>query len=367
MHQREILYNRSIRILQEYQHRSGAFTASPNFSQYGGYCWLRDGSFCAYALILTGNHKEAERFITWATGVVNKFAYKVDALESDIENITYIMPSAYLAARYTLEGGEDDSSWPNHQIDGYGTLLWCVAEYLRATGTAKLPGFWETAMNVCLRYLSLVWNKPCSDCWEEFPDRIHPSTLASVAGGLTAAGGLGSAGLLRQHAGFASLAEKVRTFLFENLHPEGRFPKSVGYGSVDASLLWLALPFGVVDYTDPAMVNTVREIEKKLLEKGGVKRYPEDTYFGGGQWIILSAWLAWYYVKNGRTGEAKELMDWILSCQDRDGFLPEQVSSITNDPSMFGAWEKKWGKVASPLLWSHAMFLILDQELKTVS
>ncbi len=113
------------------------------------------------------------------------------------------------------------------------------------------------------------------------------------------------------------------------------------------------------------MKKTIEKIEQDITIEGGVKRYSEDTYYGGGQWIILSAFLGLYYVKVGNLKRAEELMDWILQQQEHAGFLPEQVLTEVNDPSMIGPWEERWGKVATPLLWSHAMYLIFDDALSS--
>ena len=43
------LYHRSIDIIKENQAASGAYVASPSFPTYH-YCWLRDGSYIAYAM-----------------------------------------------------------------------------------------------------------------------------------------------------------------------------------------------------------------------------------------------------------------------------------------------------------------------------
>jgi len=26
-------------------------------------------------------------------------------------------------------------------------------------------------------------------------------------------------------------------------------------------------------------------------------RYADDTYYGGGEWVLLATWLGWYYVE----------------------------------------------------------------------
>ncbi len=66
---------------------------------------------------------------------------------------------------------------------------------------------------------------------------------------------------------------------------------------MDASLLGLAVPYGVVPPDDPLMLRTVEHMEATILHAGGLHRYAEDSYFGGGAWILLTAWLGWYYLE----------------------------------------------------------------------
>jgi GH15 family glucan-1,4-alpha-glucosidase len=68
--------------------------------------------------------------------------------------------------------------------------------------------------------------------------------------------------------------------------------KYLSGGSIDASAMWLAFPYGVVGYDDARFQRTLDEIKLRLLQGGGVARYPEDTYYGGGHWPLLSCWLA---------------------------------------------------------------------------
>jgi len=40
--------------------------------------------------------------------------------------------------------------------------------------------------------------------------------------------------------------------------------------------------------------------------------------------------------------------------------LPEQVTVASQFPDEVEPWLERWGPVATPLLWSHAMFLISE-------
>jgi GH15 family glucan-1,4-alpha-glucosidase len=358
--QREFLRKVSVSLIRNNQDETGAFVASPSFSQYS-YSWLRDGTYIAYSLLIKGYYEEVEAYIQWVVGVIERYAHKVDRLPNLLASSQDKQNNWFLSARYTLEGNEDTSDWPNFQIDGYGSFLWLVARYLGAKGIA-LPSDWIKACDTVITYLQLVWNQPNSDCWEEFEGYIHPATLACLVGGLTS---IESYVTSEKAAQCKTLATTITSYILEHAHPDGYFPKYIGSDLIDASLVWLSEPYNVIRADHPFLIKTIEKIEQDITIEGGVKRYSEDTYYGGGQWIILSAFLGLYYVKVGNLKRANELMDWILKQQEHEGFLPEQVLTRVNDPSMIRPWEERWGKVATPLLWSHAMYLIFDDALSS--
>jgi GH15 family glucan-1,4-alpha-glucosidase len=118
--------------------------------------------------------------------------------------------------------------------------------------------------------------------------------------------------------------------------------------------------FGV---NEERMKNTIAKIEEDLLDEGGVKRYLKDTYYGGGQWLILSSWLGIVNVKQGKRDKAKGILDWVEAQAGEIG-MPEQVSGIVNDPSHVTPWVEKWGPIADPLIWSHGMHLTFLKEME---
>ena len=126
----------------------------------------------------------------------------------------------------------------------------------------------------------------------------------------------------------------------------------------------MATPYRLLSPDDPIVQATVTRIEADLhCAGGGVHRYLADTYYGGGEWVLLAGWLGWYYAETGETARARELLRWIEAQADVGGHLPEQVSAHLLALDRFGEWEARWGPVAKPLLWSHAMYLILCRAL----
>lgn len=352
----EALKKHSIEVIKANQHDSGAYIASPNFENYS-FSWIRDGSFIAYSMLLYGENKSAEKFLDWVNSVILKNRTKVDELKTILQKGEMPLAEDYLPTRYTLEGENVNDDWPNFQIDGYGTWLWLLSEYVTLTKDTSIIAKFQISIRTIIDYLMLVWDTPNYDCWEENGDRIHPSTLACIYGGIKGINNfLGEKDL-------NDFADKIREHVLDKAVVDNRFVKYIGSESVDSSLLWLSVPFGVVNPGDELMVNTVKLMEDLIVKSGGVKRFPEDTYYGGGEWILLSSWLGWYYSKVNNHDKAKQVLEWVEKAADEKNNLPEQVLYNTNYPEYISHWEEKWGSVANPLLWSHAMYLVLLDEV----
>ncbi len=368
------LYRRSIEIILANQHPSGAYVASPNFPTYR-YCWFRDGSFTAYAMDLAGEHESAARFHAWAARAVNQ---RAAVIRRGLEKAARGLPlddTDVLHTRLTLEGADGtQEKWGNFQLDGFGTWLWALEQHQRLCGD-PLPAEWLAAAGLTAAYLAALWDRPCYDCWEEHPDLVHPHTLAAIYGGLAAYEKLNLdlewPKAIPNPNKFSPTLDAIRAYIDSHFTLDGHFVKFSGKPTVDASLLGLAVPYGVVAPGDPRMLATVAEIERTLLH-GGVHRYPTDTYYGGGAWLLLTAWLGWYYSQldaqsagDGRPPRPRptgpELLAWIEQQAAPDGSLPEQVPAALNDPAFYPSWVKQWGPIATPLLWSHAKYIILKK------
>jgi len=218
---------------------------------------------------------------------------------------------------------------------------------------------YSEALNLTVDYLTAVGTMPCYDWWEEFPDQRHTSTLAAVGSGLKAA--LASGVLTDTRRGVAlTTTEEIDRLITQDARVHGRLNKWLGGNAVDASLLACLTSYRTLPLNDPIADATAAAIRGSLLREG-VYRYVGDTFYGGGEWIILTAWLGWYEALRGDMTSARRRLAWITSHAE-DGLLPEQVTDHAQRPQYVAEWERKWGKVANPLLWSHGMFLILATE-----
>jgi GH15 family glucan-1,4-alpha-glucosidase len=355
------LYQRSIDIILQNQSPSGAYLASPNFPSYR-YSWFRDGSFIAYAMDLAGRQDSAARFHNWVAQVVKQRSGLIETAIRKAGRGEPLTGADVLHTRYQLDGSDEgEQEWPNFQLDGFGTWLWALGEYLNHN-PAPLPEHWRRAADLTAEYLAALWSLPCYDCWEEFPDKVHTHTLAAIYAGL------------RSHAQLtgcdhASTLQSIQGYILDHCVYAGHFIKFPGSTQVDASLLGLSVPYAVVLPQHPLMQKTAQKIEETLQTGGGVHRYPGDTYYGGGEWVLLTAWLGWYYTRLGDSAslaKARSALDWVKAqagTHGLDGNLPEQTPVNLNDPSQYSPWVAKWGPIANPLLWSHAKYMILDLAL----
>ncbi|GGI43423.1 hypothetical protein GCM10008018_02000 [Paenibacillus marchantiophytorum] len=363
--ERDELITSSISIIKLNQHPRGGYIASPLFAPYA-YSWLRDGTFIANAMDRVDENESAGLFYKWVGRVLQDKRSQVDALVQKHERHEWIDRSEFLGTRYHLDGRDDVSEWGHFQLDGYGAWLWGLTEHVKKTGHRHMLDELRESIEITVDYLMTFWHYPNFDCWEENPDYVHPATLACVYGGLKALGELeGRSELLEK-------AAMIKGFILEHCVHEGRFVKSIhcideiwqpALSGVDASLLWLAVPFGVCEVTDPVMRSTVQAIEADL-KHGGIQRYAEDRYFGGGEWLLLTAWYGWYQKELGHLEEARRSLAWIGSKADSLGRLPEQVADALRSPDAYAEWLQKCGEPPLPLLWSHAMFLVLSDSLQ---
>ncbi len=211
-------------------------------------------------------------------------------------------------ARYALDGSPDPSPWPKLQLDGLGPWLGA----LRRRGSER----WAEAAEVVRRWLSVHWGEPCVDWWEE-REGVHAATLWAIGNGL------GSDEIRREALARAD-------------------------DRLDASLLFIGTP------------EIVSRVEAALVSPGrGVWRNLDDEYYGGGEWLLLTAMLGLAYVDHGRLDDARRCLAWAEAHARPNGDLPEQSQDHLQRPERYQPWVEKWGEPASPLLWSHAMYLRL--------
>jgi GH15 family glucan-1,4-alpha-glucosidase len=222
----------------------------------------------------------------------------------------------------------------------------------------------KTASGICRSWKDDAFVLPCYDLWEErcvLPERrgFHTYSLAMCIAGLRAAVKLSG----KKKSWLQT--ERQMSDAFAQLHSSGgkSLPRTFTRGGTrkadltpDTSLLGLVYPSRILDPLDEKMQGTVQKImEKNTTDDGSLLRYPGDLYCGGvrkgwvtltgaGAWPLLSFWMSIYYSIAGDNQAAQKHFDWPLARIEK--YIPEQIFSGKSKASI------------SPLLWSHAMFVI---------
>ena len=361
--------------------RTGAVIAAPEIDEHYhmcggyGYCWPRDGVIVAYAMGRAGFNRFSEQYYSWCT-------------------VAQAEHGAWMQ-RYDSKGFLGPS-WGN-QIDETGSVLWGMWQHYRQTGDEEfLQKIWpslEQGVNYLCDKIDPKTNLPTPsfDLWEE---RVGEHAYSSAA---VAAGFVGAAEIAARlnhnelSAQWKDTADRIKKGIGDNLWSEeqGYFLRTVmkmvghdeycrcqnagkkagvsddGGGTrsyyvwadeiVDASVLGLVYPYGILSPHDPRVLKTVQAIENRLTAPGvgGIKRYENDHYIGGNPWIITTLWLALYYITAGSRERAEFYLKWVEDHQTELGYLSEQISKESGRPN--------W---VIPLTWSHAMYILTVMEMR---
>ncbi|MFA6908524.1 MAG: glycoside hydrolase family 15 protein [Patescibacteria group bacterium] len=311
------------------------------------YVWIRDASFSCVAADYLGIAIQ-EPFFRW----VNE--RPEDFIEDEL-----------LYSNYSTNG-RIATMGKIFMADQSGALLWAMHEHFHKNPKQAEP--YRELIHRLANGIAKIWNKTffsvaTSDIWEE----SHRQTSTRFENNFTYSLAACARGLLLANDFYPNHFWKETAMqmmaVVDHAYDaqKGYFLRNTGKVSdpnVDASLLGLVWPFGIYDADDERMVNTVAMMEKRLVNQGGVHRFEFD-YFdsegssqeGGGAWPLLNCWMAIYWHTRGNNKKAHQYFDWVVEHSKKfRGFLPEQFF----DDFRIGIY---------PLVWSHAMFVIVAKKL----
>ncbi len=353
------LRDASIRIIKANQAGSGAYTASPNFKVYN-YSWFRDGAFVADAMSTVGENESALSFHKWATRIIIEREEKIASLIRRGKQGEDIPIDEHLHCRYTLDGKESSEQWTNLQLDGFGTWIWSLDQFIARGNVLPLASY--RAVETLIGYLETFWEIDTYDWWEESYGHQHVANLGSIAAGLKQCS-------TWEHispdskVSALNTANNIMTLIHQRGLANGLLAKWIDGSGLDASLIALIAPFGLFDKSDPISRATVDAVASELGEFG-TYRHANDWYFGGGKWPLLSCFLGLAYFNLGEEEKANDILNWVASTANEDLELPEQLAKPLLQPEKRAQWIQQWGEPAVPLLWSHAMYLLLDSKIR---
>jgi GH15 family glucan-1,4-alpha-glucosidase len=128
------------------------------------------------------------------------------------------------------------------------------------------------------------------------------------------------------------------------LPDEGRFAASFGNRELDASLLQMT-DLGFLDPRDPRQVGTFEAIERDLKKGPYLFRYVEPDDFGEPEtaFNFCTFWFIEALHLNGRTEEAREIFEQMLSRRTHAGLLSEDIS--LSDGELWGNYPQTYSLV----------------------
>lgn len=317
------------------------------------FVWPRDASYVSLALDALGLKGPQERFFDWC------------ARAEGFKEMGVFLENYHPDGRIRrYDGGEMTTKWGAHfQPDQTGSVLFAIWHHFK-DDPSESAGY-SDLIQLAADGLCRLWNGKnfeiiTQDLWETwftFPDLEDNFTYTLAA----CSRGLRCAHEMLGDKRWLQVSKEMKKRL--DKHYRGYFYRSYGKvsdSSIDASALGLVYPFGVYEPDDGRVLDTVREIESRLVGDYGVHRFEGDSYDGwmyknihrrkgGGSWPVLNFLMALYYARLGERARVKRYFDLALHNVGRH--IPEQI------------FNNKYQKCPSPLAWSHAMFVLAAGEL----
>jgi len=376
----------SVMVVASHADRGGGIVAScdtdilGDYRDHYRYVWHRDAAMCAGALLRTGLHEYAERYLRFC-------AKSLD-------------PGGVFWQRHRVDGTRGSGWHPWNlpagslpvQEDETALSLVLAGDYRRLTGDLDtLEAVYRPFVQKAARFIASYTSeggklvRPSFDLWEERRG-VFSFTQAASAGALFAAADIAAdLAVSGDRQEFLDAARLLVEGLAERLSTaESGFCRGLLDGQLedgglrtdwtpDASLfliplvlpmasLWQEIPSS--DSLFERCVITWRRVSAALgvvlpgKRIPGYARYAGDWYFRpqgagdlpGNPWVVTTAWRALAGLRLGELSmeEFEEHLRWFSEVAGESGLLPEQLDCISGEQ-----------RSVSPLAWSHAMHLEL--------
>jgi len=343
---------------------TGAIVAAPTTSlpeELGGvrnwdyrYCWLRDASLTLGSLMVGGYVDEALQFRDWLLRAVAgdppdlQIMYDVFGGRRLTEFELGWLPG-YEGSKPVRAGNAASGQF---QLDIYGEVTASLYAARKMGMKSGAEVGWAVLEDLII-FMEEAWQRPDDGIWEVRGGRrhfTHSKVMAWVFFDRTVKAidefGFGGDEGRNMLPHLSALRDRIHAEVCSRgFNPRVQaFTQSYGSDVLDASVL--VIPhYGFLPASDPRMKSTVAAIEKDLRREGFVLRY--DTRHGTdglpgseGAFLACTFWLADNYAFAGRTKEAENLFERLLSLRNHLGLLSEEYDpklqrQIGNFPQAF--------------------------------
>ncbi len=314
------------------------------------YCWLRDATFTLLAFLNAGYTEEATVWQHWLMRVIAGAPEQLQTMynvigEKRLDEFELPHLPGYENSRPVRIG---NAAHTQLQLDIYGELADVMAQ-ARAGGLPPSPRGKELRA-VFMRHLEKQWSLPDEGIWEirGAPQHfVHSKVMTWVAFDRVSKAPDTTP---RQKIHWKRVARKIHADICKKGidSKRGCFVQAYGSQQMDASLLLLPL-VGFLPPSDRRIKATVREIEKRLIRKGLVRRYETGTGVDGlppgeGAFLACSFWLVDNYAQMGRRREAMRLFGKLRRLANDVGLYAEEYDP--RDRRMLGNFPQAFSHIA---------------------
>jgi GH15 family glucan-1,4-alpha-glucosidase len=314
------------------------------------YCWLRDATFTLLAFLNAGYTEEAKVWQDWLMRVIAGAPEQIQTIynvlgEKRLNEIELDFLPGYENSRPARIG---NAAHTQLQLDIYGELA-DVSAQGRAGGLAQGPRGKELRA-VVMQHLEKIWRQPDEGIWEIRGDPrhfVHSKAMCWVAFDRASRAPDSTP---QQKAHWKKMARLIHADICKKGvdAKRGCFVQHYGSDQMDASLLLLPL-VGFLPASDPRIKKTVRQIEKRLICNGLVRRYETATGVDGlppgeGAFLACSFWLADNYILMGRRRDALRLFGKLRRLANDVGLYAEEYDPVAR--RMLGNFPQAFSHVA---------------------
>ncbi|MFJ1458588.1 trehalose-phosphatase [Nocardia wallacei] len=307
------------------------------------YCWLRDASMTAHALVTLGSIGEAEEFLEWVHRVLETLAgperlhplYTLYGETLPPEAVLDALPG-YAGSRPVRVGNAANMQV---QLDVFGPIVDLIAGLADARErkgvidpAAALPDRdWEL-VHAMVSAVQRRWREPDHGIWEIRGNPRH-HVYSKVMGWLTVDRALRLAEKFHRMVDPAWL--ELRDTIADEVKTKGWNDEVQSYTAaydgtdLDAATLHIGLS-GLIEPSDPRFAATVVATEAELRSGSTVYRYHHDDGLPGGEggFHLCAAWLVEAYLLIGKRSDAEALFAQLVDVAGPTGLLSEEYDPV---------------------------------------
>ncbi|MGW3246713.1 glycoside hydrolase family 15 protein [Streptomyces sp. NPDC001070] len=302
------------------------------------FCWLRDATLTLNVLVETGYLKEAYHWRDWLLRAVAGDPADLQIMyglagERRLPEEELDWLAGYEASLPVRTG---NAAAKQLQLDVYGEVLDSLF-LARSCGMRDESHAWAVQRTL-MDFLESKWREPDEGLWEVRGDRqhfVHSKVMAWVAADRAVRTLEGHPHLSGDVHAWRKMRSEVHREVCRKGFDRERNTFTQYYGSKELDAATLLIPqVGFLPVSDSRVVGTVEAVRRELDHGGFVRRYTlEDSSVDGlpggeGAFLACSFWLAEALHRIGRTGEARELFERLLSLRNDVGLLAEEWDPV---------------------------------------